>query len=192
MRSPYLAADAGAERLFRSRGYTYVRTFYRMIADLDAPPRAAWPEGIELSTLDPGGERGLSRGAPARPLPITGAPWRGRWTSGSPASKRESLRSGALVPRREAGEAGEPAAALLCSQSFGIGWIGLLGTRPAFRRRGLDRALLLHAFAELYARGERRIGLGVDATNETGATRLYESVGMRVALQEDVCESPPL
>jgi mycothiol synthase len=63
---------------------------------------------------------------------------------------------------------------------------------PAFRKRGLGSALLLHAFAGLYARGERRMGLGVDATNETGATRLYESAGMRVAWKADVCESPTL
>jgi hypothetical protein len=35
------------------------------------------------------------------------------------------------------------------------------------------------AFAEFHRRGERRIGLGVDTRNETGATRLYERAGMQ-------------
>jgi hypothetical protein len=33
---------------------------------------------------------------------------------------------------------------------------------------------------ELYGRGQRVIGLGVDAENPTGATRLYERAGMRI------------
>jgi mycothiol synthase len=34
-----------------------------------------------------------------------------------------------------------------------------------------------------FERGQRRVGLGVDATNPTGATRLYERAGMRVAYE---------
>ena len=34
---------------------------------------------------------------------------------------------------------------------------------------------------EFYRRGERTIGLGVDASNPTGATHLYERAGMHVA-----------
>jgi mycothiol synthase len=71
---------------------------------------------------------------------------------------------------------------------FGMGWIESLGTRSEWRGRGLGRALLLAAFGELYRRGQRRIGLAVDAGNETGATQLYRSVGMRVSWQADVWE----
>jgi ribosomal protein S18 acetylase RimI-like enzyme len=39
-------------------------------------------------------------------------------------------------------------------------------------------ALLQHSFAEFYRRGMRRVGLGVDAQNLTGALRLYERAGM--------------
>jgi ribosomal protein S18 acetylase RimI-like enzyme len=83
----------------------------------------------------------------------------------------------------------EIAAAEVCQQErFGMGWIRALGVRPRWRRRGLGRALLLHAFGELYARGQRRIGLGVDAENTTGAVRLYERAGMRAAWQADIYE----
>ena len=52
--------------------------------------------------------------------------------------------------------------------------------RKPGRRQGSARALLLHAFCQFQRRGANRVGLGVDAENPTGATRLYESVGMRV------------
>ena len=61
----------------------------------------------------------------------------------------------------------------------GLGWVNWLGVRKPWRRRGLAEALLRRSFAELYARGKRRVGLGVDAQNVTGALRLYERVGMR-------------
>jgi len=60
-----------------------------------------------------------------------------------------------------------------------LGWVNWLGVRKPWRRRGLAEALLHRSFAELYARGKRRIALGVDAQNVTGALRLYERVGMR-------------
>jgi ribosomal protein S18 acetylase RimI-like enzyme len=47
---------------------------------------------------------------------------------------------------------------------------------------------LLQAFKEFHARGFREVGLGVDAASLTGATRLYESVGMRVTAQFDIYE----
>jgi hypothetical protein len=36
---------------------------------------------------------------------------------------------------------------------------------------------------EFYRRGQPRVGLGVDAQNPTGATRLYERAGMHVAYE---------
>jgi mycothiol synthase len=58
------------------------------------------------------------------------------------------------------------------------GYIPLLGVRRAHRRRGLGEALLLTAFGALHARGKRGAELHVDADSLTGATRLYERVGM--------------
>jgi mycothiol synthase len=74
---------------------------------------------------------------------------------------------------------GEPAAALIGRRLGELGWIEEVGTLPAYRGRGLARALLLLAFAEFQRRGFAEVGLGVDATNPTGAVRLYESIGMR-------------
>ncbi|MDP9491650.1 MAG: GNAT family N-acetyltransferase [Actinomycetota bacterium] len=66
-----------------------------------------------------------------------------------------------------------------------LGGIEVLGVRPAWRRRGLGRLLLSAAFSRLHALGLRRVGLGVDAGNESGALQLYEGVGMRVVRQGD-------
>ena len=66
-----------------------------------------------------------------------------------------------------------------------LGWVATLGVRPRWRRRGLGEALLLSSFGLLFDRGLRRVGLGVDSQNVTGALRLYERVGMRKVRQSD-------
>jgi mycothiol synthase len=69
-----------------------------------------------------------------------------------------------------------------------FGWVGILGVRPPWRRRGLGKALLLHSFRDFRERGATRVGLGVDAENTTGAVRLYEGAGMRPVRRSDVYE----
>ncbi|MBM4426201.1 MAG: GNAT family N-acetyltransferase [Chloroflexi bacterium] len=63
---------------------------------------------------------------------------------------------------------------------MGIGWVGTLGVRKPWRKHGLGMALLKHSFADFYQRGMKTVGLGVDAANSTGATRLYEKAGMHI------------
>jgi len=69
-----------------------------------------------------------------------------------------------------------------------MGWIASVGVRKPWRRRGLGLALIHHAFSEFWRRGERKVGLGVDAENQTGATRLYERPGMHAAFDAVVYE----
>ena len=64
-----------------------------------------------------------------------------------------------------------------------MGFVDTLGVRRPWRRQGLALALLHHSFAEFKKRGQKRVGLGVDAASLTGATRLYEKAGMHVARQ---------
>src|SRR6266540_2882605 len=61
-----------------------------------------------------------------------------------------------------------------------LGWVGTLGVRREWRKRGIGLALLRHSFNEFYRRGKRKVGLGVDAQNLTGALHLYEGAGMHV------------
>ncbi len=49
-------------------------------------------------------------------------------------------------------------------------------------------AFLQHSFGEFYRRGKRKVSLGVDAENLTGALRLYEKAGMHVHRQFDTYE----
>lgn len=74
----------------------------------------------------------------------------------------------------------EPAGVSLGRVRNDVGWVGVLGVRRPWRRRGLGRALLLHSFHAFRSRGLTRAGLGVDAESLTGAHKLYESAGMRV------------
>ena len=79
---------------------------------------------------------------------------------------------------------GPDLAAVLRGERRGdIGWVGAIGVRERWRMQGLGLALLRHAFADWYSRGVRRVGLGVDAENPTGATRLYERAGMHIAYE---------
>jgi ribosomal protein S18 acetylase RimI-like enzyme len=74
---------------------------------------------------------------------------------------------------------GEPAGVETMFLPDGLGWIGELGVLERFRGRGIGRALLLEGFRVLASRGATKVRLNVDSENETGATRLYTSVGMR-------------
>jgi mycothiol synthase len=83
----------------------------------------------------------------------------------------------------------EIAGAALCRrrswESEDTGWVGSLFVRRPFRRQGLALALLHHAFREYKKRGKKRVGLGVDSQNLTGATRLYKKAGMQIKRQYD-------
>ena len=60
-----------------------------------------------------------------------------------------------------------------------VGYVHSLGVRSGWRGQGLGEALLRRAFWKLHEQGLGACVLGVDASNETGAVRLYERVGMR-------------
>lgn len=59
-----------------------------------------------------------------------------------------------------------------------VGYVKSLGVRKPWRGQGIARNLLLNAFGEFHARGQRGAALDVDAQSLTGATRLYETVGI--------------
>jgi len=83
---------------------------------------------------------------------------------------------------------GAELAGVVVNRRRDIAWVGQLAVRRAWRKRGLGLALLLHSFNAFYQRGERTVGLGVDAESLTGATRLYEKAGMRVTRRYDTYE----
>jgi mycothiol synthase len=61
------------------------------------------------------------------------------------------------------------------------GWVSMVGVRRPWRRRGIAEALLLQSFNLFYDGGFKQVGLGVDSASLTGATRLYEKIGMHIS-----------
>jgi len=64
------------------------------------------------------------------------------------------------------------------------GLVDEFGVRPAWRRRGIGRALLLEAFRAMHDRGLKAIELTVDSDNASGALGVYAEVGMK-PMRED-------
>ena len=58
------------------------------------------------------------------------------------------------------------------------GWTDPIGTAPAYRKKGLARAIVLEALWRLKSRGIEDAVLGVAGSNEV-AKKLYESIGYR-------------
>jgi mycothiol synthase len=177
-----LASDVDARALFERAAYREVRRFYRMIIEHDRePPAAEWPEGFRVSTFEPGDGRAFHAAldeAFTEEWNFVSEPFE-RW-----AERRINVPDFDPTLWFIVREGDEVAAVLRGDpERAGAGWVGALGVRPQWRKRGLGLALLQHAFGEFYRRGQRRVGLGVDAQNPSGATRLYERAGMHVAYE---------
>jgi GNAT superfamily N-acetyltransferase len=185
VRTATTVSDEDGKRLIEGRGYRYIRSFYRMVVDLDeTPPEPVWPERFRAARLQPGEERTMYE-------VIEGA-FEDHWGFEPRTFEEWSSHLPGLPDRicylvRD--EHGTPAAGVICDEErFGTGFVNVLGTVREFRRRGLGEALLRQAFFDLYALGRRRVALGVDAENATGALRLYERAGMVVSWQDDAYE----
>ena len=180
------ALDARAKELVESRGFGYIRSFYRMAIEFDEPPPPpCWPTGFVVETMRAGEERLV--------YDVVDEAFQDHWgyVSRSFEEWMARVRFDADLCFLIRADDGTVVAAEFCNEErFGVGWVDVLGVRRDWRRRGLGEALLQLAFRELYDRGQRRVGLGVDAENSTGATHLYERVGMKPSSQDDVYEKP--
>ena len=177
-----LAPDTDARALFERSGYREVRRFYRMLVEHeDEPVAPEWPQGFRVSTFEPGDGRAFHAAldeAFADEWNFVSEPFEA-W-----AERRIEAPDFDPTLWFIVRDGAEIAAVLRCdAERGGAGWIGALGVRRAWRKRGLGLALLRHAFGEFYRRGQPRVGLGVDAQNPTGATRLYERAGMHVGYE---------
>lgn len=172
--------DPASHALHQNEGYQPIRYYWRMEIKLDGPPPAPkFPEGIELRPFLKG-EHDIAV------WQAQNEAFRDHW--GSHDVTFERWQHGKFA--REdfdptlwmiAWDGDQIAGFSQNRYRMGIGWISTLGVRRPWRQRGLGEALLLHSFAEFYKRGMKTIGLGVDAQNPTGATRLYQKVGMYAA-----------
>jgi len=176
--------NEGARTLFEQHGFREARHYYGMRIDFERPPGPpSWPPGFEVSTFQPQDARAFHQ--------TLGESFEDEWGFHQPPFeewKRERLDA----PETDTSlwflvrDGDEIAAVARCDpKREGGGWVGALGVRKPWRRRGLGLALLRHTFVEFHRRGESHVGLGVDTQNPSGATRLYERAGMRV-INEDV------
>lgn len=170
-------SDASRSSLFEARGYRHVRTFLRLAADLADPPPPTWPAGIAVRGFR------LRQDAAAVHAALDEA-FRDHWRP--EVLSLEEWRAYRLErPGLDLGlwwvawDGEEVAGALEAAETPLGGYIEELAVRRPWRGRGLGRALLLQAFAELRRRGCTSVFLGVDSENPTGAVGLYGSVGMR-------------
>lgn len=178
--------NQAAGELFMDCGYRMIRHSLRMVIDInDEPPQPQWPAGLTNRTFKVGeDEVGVTMavreafqdhwGYVEVPFEEDLERWKHRVETDPDFDP--SLWFLAM-------DGDEIAGLSLCRAKIyddpEMGWVGTLGVRRAWRRKGLGLALLHHSFQAFYNRGKPRAGLGVDAQSLTGATRLYERAGMK-------------
>ena len=186
------SVDDMAAGVAERRGYEPFRHSFQMRIEFDGePPPPELPAGVSIRTFEPG--RDDEAVYEAQDEAFSDSFEHTRWPY-------DNWRQWAFPESFDptiwflAEEGTEIAGVCLCRPEGHagpeFGWVNVLGVRPRWRRRGLGRALLLHAFQEFRARGMRGVGLGVDGLNPTGAVRLYEQAGMYVAQRLDQYAKP--
>ncbi len=186
--------DTPGQVAYKQAGFKVVRHMYRMQIELDkAPPAPVWPVDCALRAFVPGqDDEGVLHvyreafqdhwGYVALPYEEDQKMFR-HWMTDpifDPA-----LWQLVMVDERLVGISLNQAH---LDEDPAMGWISMLGVLREYRHQGIATALLLHGFGQFYQRGQKRVGLGVDTQNLTGALRLYESAGMRVVRQTNVFE----
>ncbi|MBP2477148.1 ribosomal protein S18 acetylase RimI-like enzyme [Crossiella equi] len=178
--------DTGREVLYAAAGFRPVRWFFDMECDLTTPPPAApVPDGLHLVPMTPDQDEATRLAY----VETFGDHY------GSPDASPEFWQHhfvGASLFRRELSFlllAGEEIAGYvlsfagtsdLASDGTPRVWLGDIGVRRPWRRRGAAAAMIAHAMRLYAAAGYTRAALGVDADNPTGALGVYQRAGFHV------------
>lgn len=181
------AADVDYAHTLRSRGFAFTRVFHRLQMPLsaDRPLPAPQPDGVQLAPFDfsePGWRR-LHQVVEESfvdhygYVPTGYADYRAD-AEAETAPDREFWRvatvGGAIVGVVKASGR---------SAEVNTGYVAELAVLPAYRGRGIARALLLATYEAYRRAGRRRGELTVDTENTTGALGLYTSIGMRTDVE---------
>lgn len=183
------ATNAALTAELRELGYTRARSSFRMEVALDSPPPA--PErlaGIDIRTMHDGEERAVydvhqhAFEDVWEPMRRSFEDW-SHWFLQAPRFAPDIWLLACAGPK-------------ICGVAIchphptvpATGWVDVLAVRREWRRRGIGRTLLLHAFHAFGSRGLTRACLGVDSDSPTGANSLYEDVGMRATQRFDIYE----
>jgi mycothiol synthase len=190
-RMEVIAPDAAAHDLARRFGYEEVRHFWLMLTELTGPvSEAPHDHGLVVRPMDAGTE-------PERVYGVFEESFKDHWGHVQlPQDEWTKLLAEDpqydpslwfVAVERSGGEE-RIGGALRGSIDEGEGYVDTLGVLAPWRGRGVGESLLRRSFADFARRGIRTVKLYVDSENATGATRLYERVGMHVHRQYDVFE----
>jgi mycothiol synthase len=180
--------NPGKEALVRSAGYEAVRREYRMTRALDEPlpDVAETPAGLTLASYAADLDDAVRRAHCEAFADHWGAtaPDATRWAqsyTGMRAFRPDLswlIRDGEEIVAYVLSYFWEADAA---ASGVREAFVGQLGVRPRWRRRGLGGLLLATTLRSSRAAGFERAVLGVDTANATGALGLYERAGFVVA-----------
>jgi mycothiol synthase len=169
-------------------GYSLIRSYWRMVLELDrASIEPAPPDGATLRELDLArdavdvhavDDASFSRTRDYRPTSLQ-------------TFREENLDAHDLVPALSSVVEidGELVGFLLTRrwEDHPLGFIDVLAVAPTHQGRGLGTAMLKTAFARYAAAGIEQAELGV-ASDNPGARRLYERLGMTPRFRADTYE----
>ncbi len=183
-----------ARALFETNGWVYFRSSYTMRIDFEsAPPAPLIPAGIRLQTYRPELAEATYRAVDEAFKDHFGHvehPFESGFANFKKTMLEDPLFDPSLWYLALASD--EIIGTCLCRKEAWddpeCGHIRSLGVCRSWRKNGLGLALLHQAFGEFHRRGYRKVSLGVDALNITGALRLYEKAGMRVIRHFDQYE----
>ena len=174
-----LVADEPARRLFRRFGLTPARYWFEMSAPTADPPALALPDGLRVVGYDPAREDAVYAAHMEAFTDHWGYQRRERadWLA-------MTVRSAGFRPEFSVlALDGEEIAGYVLSYRYGdprCVYIGAVGVRRPWRRRGIAAALLARVLRAAARAGYDRANLGVDADSPTGAVGVYERVGFGV------------
>ncbi len=177
------ALNHSAIHLFERSGYQHIRTFYRMLINFDGrvEPQPL-PDGIELRPFDPDQHAQAVFAAQEEAFADHWGYEPGiyeEWTHYMLDAEAQDFSLWQIA--WEGDEIAGVCLNQISDDDRQKGWVGTLGVRRHWRKRGLGLALLEHSFALFQDRGLLRAGLGVDASSLTNAVALYERAGMHAS-----------
>jgi mycothiol synthase len=166
--------------LIEALGYSYAHTIYVMRIEMDEPPPVPEQlEGVRLRTFVPGqDERATFEAVDEAFRDLRGRPEGdfARWLAFT-ENERQDPELWYLAEDEATGEIVGTCLARNVPGS-GAGWVGGVGVKRPWRRRGLALAMLRAAFDACYRRGIAIVELSVDAGSPSNAPQLYTRAGM--------------